>query len=74
MADRRDLNFTYWLTESRHRLSLGELADFNGAKYDGDYSLSLEQAQKRKHDICDLNAAFFDRRRSERWNGLIGAA
>jgi cyclopropane-fatty-acyl-phospholipid synthase len=29
---------------------LGELADFSGAKFDGDFSLSLEQAQSRKHD------------------------
>jgi cyclopropane-fatty-acyl-phospholipid synthase len=29
---------------------LGELADFSGAKYDGDFSLSLEAAQRRKHD------------------------
>jgi cyclopropane-fatty-acyl-phospholipid synthase len=29
---------------------MGELADFSGAKYDGDFSLSLEQAQRRKHD------------------------
>jgi cyclopropane-fatty-acyl-phospholipid synthase len=32
------------------RLSLGELADFSGARYDGDFSLSLEQAQARKHE------------------------
>jgi cyclopropane-fatty-acyl-phospholipid synthase len=32
------------------RLALGELADFSGAKYDGDFSLTLEQAQRRKHD------------------------
>jgi cyclopropane-fatty-acyl-phospholipid synthase len=31
-------------------LSLGELADFSGAKYDGDFSLTLEEAQRRKHD------------------------
>src|SRR5712691_10769703 len=32
------------------RLSMGELADFSGAKYDGDFSLSLEEAQRRKHE------------------------
>jgi cyclopropane-fatty-acyl-phospholipid synthase len=32
------------------RLSLGELPEFSGAKFDGDFSLSLEQAQRRKHD------------------------
>jgi cyclopropane-fatty-acyl-phospholipid synthase len=31
------------------RLSVGEMADFTGAKYDGDFSLSLEEAQRRKH-------------------------
>jgi len=50
MADRKDLDFTYSLTDRVVRLSLGELADFSGAKYDGDFSLSLEQAQRRKHD------------------------
>jgi cyclopropane-fatty-acyl-phospholipid synthase len=38
------------LTDRVIRLALGELADFSGAKYDGDFSLSLEQAQRRKHD------------------------
>jgi cyclopropane-fatty-acyl-phospholipid synthase len=50
MAERKDLDFTYSLTDRIVRLSLGELADFSGAKYDGDFSLSLEQAQRRKHD------------------------
>jgi cyclopropane-fatty-acyl-phospholipid synthase len=50
LADRRDLDFTYSLTDRIFRLSLGELADFSGAKYDGDFSLSLEQAQQRKHE------------------------
>jgi len=50
MADRSDIDFTYSLTDRIIRLSLGELADFSGAKYDGDFSLSLEQAQRRKHD------------------------
>jgi cyclopropane-fatty-acyl-phospholipid synthase len=50
MADRDDIDFTYSLTDRVFRLSLGELADFSGAKYDGDFSLSLEQAQARKHE------------------------
>ncbi|HEV7584612.1 MAG TPA: class I SAM-dependent methyltransferase [Solirubrobacteraceae bacterium] len=50
MADRSDIDFTYSLTDRVFRLSLGELADFSGAKYDGDFSLSLEQAQRRKHE------------------------
>src|ERR687892_741726 len=50
MADRADLEFTYSLIDRIFRLSLGELADFSGAKYDGDFSLSLETAQRRKHE------------------------
>ena len=49
MATREDLEFTYSLTDRIFRLSLGELADFSAAKYDGDFSLSLEEAQRRKH-------------------------
>lgn len=50
MATRSDLDFTYSLIDRIFRLSLGEMADFSGAKYDGDFSLTLEQAQHRKHD------------------------
>ena len=49
MAAREDLEFTYSLTDRIFRLSLGELADFSAAKYDGDFSLSLKEAQRRKH-------------------------
>jgi len=51
MAGREDLEFTYSLTDRIFRLSLGELADFSGAKYDGDFSLTLEEAQRRKHEF-----------------------
>ena len=50
MADQKDLEFTYSLIDRIFRLSLGEMADFSGAKYDGDFSLTLEEAQRRKHD------------------------
>ena len=50
MASAQDLDFTYSLIDRIFRLSLGELADFSGAKYDGDFSLTLEQAQRRKHE------------------------
>jgi cyclopropane-fatty-acyl-phospholipid synthase len=49
MAERKDLEFTYSLIDRIFRLSLGEMADFSGAKYDGDFSLTLEEAQRRKH-------------------------
>jgi cyclopropane-fatty-acyl-phospholipid synthase len=50
MADRGDLEFTYSLIDRIFRLSLGELADFSGARYLGDFSLTLEEAQRRKHE------------------------
>jgi cyclopropane-fatty-acyl-phospholipid synthase len=50
VAEREDLEFTYTLIDRVFRVALGELADFSGAKYDGDFSLSLEEAQRRKHE------------------------
>ncbi|MGH2869676.1 MAG: SAM-dependent methyltransferase [Solirubrobacteraceae bacterium] len=50
MASRSDIDFTYSLTDRVIRLSLGELPDFSGAKFDGNFSLSLEQAQRNKHE------------------------
>jgi cyclopropane-fatty-acyl-phospholipid synthase len=50
MAGAADLDFTYSLIDRIFRLSLGDAADFSGAKYDGDFSLTLEQAQRRKHE------------------------
>ena len=50
MAERADLDFSYSLIDRIFRLSLGEMADFSCAKYDGDFSLTLEEAQRRKHD------------------------
>jgi cyclopropane-fatty-acyl-phospholipid synthase len=50
LADRKDIDFSYTLTDRVIRLSLGEFADFSGAKYDGDFSLTLAQAQHRKHN------------------------
>ena len=43
MADRKDIDFTYSLTDRVIRLSLGELADFSGAKYDGDFSMTGQE-------------------------------
>lgn len=51
MARASDLDFTYSLIDRVFRLSLGEMADFSGAKFDGDFSLTLEQAQRAKHDF-----------------------
>jgi cyclopropane-fatty-acyl-phospholipid synthase len=63
VATRKDLEFTYSLIDRVFRLSLGELADFSGAKYDGDFSLTLEQAQQRKHDYVAEQIGFGPGRR-----------
>jgi cyclopropane-fatty-acyl-phospholipid synthase len=57
MADRADIEFTYTSIDRIFRLSLGELADFSGALYDGDFSLTLEQAQGRKHEYIASRSA-----------------
>lgn len=49
MADKADLDFTYTTIDKIFRLSMGETADYSGAKYDGDFSMSLEEAQKEKN-------------------------
>lgn len=45
------MDFAYSLTDRLFRVSVGELSDFSGAKFDGDFSLTLEQAQRRKHEF-----------------------
>ena len=49
MADKTDIDFTYSTMDKIFRLSLGDMADFSGARYNGDFSLSLEAAQEAKH-------------------------
>lgn len=49
MAGKNDIDFTYTRLDQVFRLSIGEMADFSGARYNGDFSLSLEQAQEAKH-------------------------
>jgi cyclopropane-fatty-acyl-phospholipid synthase len=51
MADKKDLDFTYSTMDNIFRLSIGETADFSGAMYNGDFSLSLEEAQRNKHSF-----------------------
>lgn len=63
MAERGDIDFTYSLTDRVFRLSMGELADFSGAKYDGDFTLTLEQAQARKHEYVAQQIAIEPGRR-----------
>lgn len=49
MADKKDLDFTYTTIDNIFRLSMGETGDYSGAMFNGDFSLTLEAAQKQKH-------------------------
>ena len=49
MAGKEDLDFTYTTIDEIFRLSIGESTDYSGAKYDGDFSMTLEAAQEAKH-------------------------
>ena len=51
MANQTDLDFTYTTIDKIFRLSIGEWGDYSGAKYDGDFSMTLEEAQRRKHEF-----------------------
>ena len=51
MAEKKDLDFIYTTIDEIFRLSIGETGDYSGAKYDGDFSMSLEKAQRAKHEF-----------------------
>lgn len=51
MADKQDLDFTYSTIDKIFRLSMGEMGDFSCALYNGDYSITLEEAQRKKHQF-----------------------
>jgi cyclopropane-fatty-acyl-phospholipid synthase len=51
MAEKKDIDFTYTTLDKIFRLSIGETADFSGAMYNGDFSVGLEQAQRKKHEF-----------------------
>ena len=51
MATKPDLDFTYTTIDQIFRLSIGEMGDYSGAFFKGDFSMSLEKAQLRKHQF-----------------------
>ncbi len=50
MAEKLDLERTYCDIDFIFRRSLGTMGDYSGALFEGDFSLSLEEAQRRKHE------------------------
>jgi cyclopropane-fatty-acyl-phospholipid synthase len=51
MANKKDLDFTYTTIDKIFRLSIGEMADYSGARFGGDFSMTIEEAQKKKHEF-----------------------
>ncbi len=51
MAQKQDIDFTYTYLDKIFRRSIGESADFSGARYNGDFSMTLEEAQEAKHQF-----------------------
>jgi cyclopropane-fatty-acyl-phospholipid synthase len=51
MAGKKDIDFTYTTLDKIFRLSIGETADFSAARYMGDFSKTLEEAQRAKHEF-----------------------
>ncbi|MFC5410756.1 SAM-dependent methyltransferase [Larkinella bovis] len=49
MANQQDLAFTYSTIDRLFRLSMGQTGDYSGAMYNGNFKLTLEQAQQQKH-------------------------
>lgn len=51
MATKQDLDFTYSSIDKIFRPSFGEMADYSGARFDGDFSMSVEEGQRKKHQF-----------------------
>lgn len=49
MANKQDIDFTYTTLDEIFRRSIGETADFSAAMYNGNFSMTLEEAQLAKH-------------------------
>lgn len=51
MANKPDLDFTYTTIDNIFRSSFGEMADYSGARFDGDFTMTLEEGQRKKHEF-----------------------
>jgi cyclopropane-fatty-acyl-phospholipid synthase len=51
MANKKEIDFTYTFLDDIFRLSIGETGDFSGALYNNNFTISLEEAQKNKHEF-----------------------
>jgi len=51
VAEQKDIDYHYAAVDRAWRLGVGETADYTNALYQGDFSLPLEEAQRRKHEF-----------------------
>ncbi|MGP8215097.1 MAG: SAM-dependent methyltransferase [Bacteroidia bacterium] len=58
MAVQKDLDAHYTIMDKIFRYSVGEKGAYSGARFDGDFSMTIEQAQEKKHkfivDNCNI--------------------
>jgi cyclopropane-fatty-acyl-phospholipid synthase len=55
VASQQEIANTYDYMDRFFRMSFGDHADISGAFYDGDFSMTLEEAQRAKHDYIFSN-------------------
>ena len=53
MAGKQDIDFTYTTLDRIFRISIGETADFSAAMYNGNFAMTLNEAQKAKHEFIE---------------------
>jgi cyclopropane-fatty-acyl-phospholipid synthase len=56
VADQKDIDYHYAAIDRAWRLGVGATADYTNALYEGDFSLPLEEAQRRKHEFILQNS------------------
>jgi cyclopropane-fatty-acyl-phospholipid synthase len=55
MADQKELDAHYTVMDKIFRYSIGEMGAYSGARYDGDFTMTLEDAQHKKHEFIADN-------------------
>jgi len=51
MADQKDIDYHYTFVDKAWRMAVGETSDYTNALFDGYFSLSLKEAQRKKHEL-----------------------
>ena len=54
MASKNDLDYIYTTIDEIFRLSVGEMGDYSGSMFNGDFSMTLEEAQEQKHTLLPI--------------------